>query len=149
LSDDDQDNIISSLVGATLGFGKVMTKISDPEFEHICAALGLEHTISADLTTARSLVDTVEGRNVVELSTVLRGDTRFFVFTVRAEDKGAPTDLSLPADTRILFVYRDGEVRMADEGFELQEGDDVVLLTKSMHLSNLQERWGVESTGPV
>jgi trk system potassium uptake protein TrkA len=147
LSDDDQDNIISSLVGATLGFGKVMTKISDPEFEHICAELGLQHTISADLTTARSLVDTVEGRNVVELSTVLRGDVRFFMFTARAEDAGPPEALKLPEDTRVLYAYRGNDLRMVGEGFEVQEGDDVVLLTRSGRLNEFVERWGAGSVG--
>lgn len=141
LSDEDQDNIISSLVGRSLGFDKVVTKISDPEFEHICAELGLEHTISADQTTARSLVDTVEGRNVVELSTVLRGDVRFFVFTARAADEGAIKDLSLPDDTIVLYAYRDNDIEMIGDGFELREGDDVVLLTRSKHLNKLRDNW--------
>jgi trk system potassium uptake protein TrkA len=141
LTDNDQDNIIASLVGRSVGFERVLTKISDPDFEHICVELGLDHTINADHTTARRLVDEVEGRSTVELSTVLRGDVRFFVFTARKEDAGPAKDLSLPERSRILFAYRDARVMPADDGFEIEEGDDVVLLTSAEHLDELRERW--------
>lgn len=141
LTGDDQDNIISSLVGRSLGFAKVVTKISDPEYAHICSELGLDHTISVDQTTARSLVDTVEERNAVELSTVLRDDVRFFVLTARPEDACAIKDLSLPDDTRVLYAYRDGALELTSDDFELREGDDVILLTRSKHLDALRERW--------
>lgn len=140
LSNDDQDNIISSLVGRSLGFGEVVTKISDAEFEHICAELKLDNTISATQVTARRLLDTVEGRGVVELSTVLRGDVRFFVIAVTAEEAGPASGLELPADTRVLYGYHDGKLLWPDEDLELEEGDDLVLLTNSERVGELKER---------
>ena len=104
-----------------------------------------EHTISADQTTARSLVDTVEGRDAVELSRVSRGDVRFFVFTVRGCDEGPLEDLSLPAETRVLFAYRDDEPLFAADELELREKDDVILLTRSKYLNDLRERWKPDS----
>jgi trk/ktr system potassium uptake protein len=141
VTDNDQDNIITSLVGRSLGFRRVVTKISDPEFVHICVELGLDSTINADQTTARSLLDTVEGRSVVELSNVLRGDVRFFVFSAREQDAGSARDLSLPQETRILFAYRNNELLATGEDYQVQAGDDVVLLTRSAHLDELTQRW--------
>lgn len=140
LSNDDQDNIISSLVGRSLGFGTVVTKISDPEFEHICTELGLVNTISATHVTARRLVDMVEGRGVVELSTVLRGDVRFFVISVGDGEAGPLPELDLPDETRVLYGYRDGELLLPSEDLRLKAGDDLVLLTTSRHLKKLRER---------
>jgi len=140
LSNDDQDNIISSLVGRSLGFGEVVTKISDAEFEHICAELKLDNTISATQVTARRLLDTVEGRGVVELSTVLRGDVRFFVIAVTAEEAGPASGLDLPAGTRVLYGYREGKLLWPEEDLELEEGDDLVLLTHSDRVRDLKER---------
>lgn len=145
LSNDDQDNIISSLVGRSLGFGEVVTKISDAEFEHICAELKLDNTISATQVTARRLLDTVEGRGVVELSTVLRGDVRFFVIAVTAEEAGPASGLELPADTRVLYGYHDGKLLWPDEDLELEEGDDLVLLTNSERVGELKERGKAEA----
>jgi trk system potassium uptake protein TrkA len=140
LTDDDQDNIIASLVGRSLGFGEVVTKISDPEFEHICAELRLDNTVSADQITARRIVDNVEGRGVVELSTVLRGDARFFVIPVTQDEAGTLAELSLPKDTRVLYGYRDGEMLLPDDDMPLKAGDDLVLLTKSSRLKELKDR---------
>ena len=141
LTDNDQDNIIASLVGRSVGFERVLTKISDPDFEHICVELGLDNTINADHTTARRLVDEVEGRSTVELSSVLRGDARFFVVSARKEDAGPAKDLSLPDRSWILFAYRDEQALPADDGFEVEEGDDLVVLTDAEHLDELRERW--------
>jgi trk system potassium uptake protein TrkA len=140
LSIDDQVNIIASLVGRSLGFGHVLTKISDQEFEHICTELGLDHTISADQVTARRLLDTVEGRAAVELSTVLRGDVRFFVITISEDEAGPASDLELPEDTSILFGYRKDDLVRPEKDFTLQTGDDLVLLTNSRHLEELRGR---------
>lgn len=140
LSGDDQVNIIASLVGRSLGFGNVVTKISDPELEHICAELGLDNTISATQVTARRLLDTVEGRAVVDLSTVLRRDVRFYVISVSEDEAGPAGELRLPDDTSILYGYRDGELIRPAAQFKLETGDDLVLLTTSGHLEELKQR---------
>jgi len=140
LADDDQDNILASLVGRSLGFDDVVTKISDPEFEHICAELKLEDTISADQVTARRLVDNIEGRGVVELSTVLRGDVRFFVLTVGEQEAGPLSGISLPPDTHVLYGYHEDRLLLPDEDASVEAGDDLVLLTNSKRLKELQER---------
>jgi len=140
LSNDDQDNIISGLVGRSLGFGEVVTKISDAEFEHICAELKLDNTISATQVTARRLLDMVEGRGVVELSTVLRGDVRFFVVAVTAEEAGPVSGFELPGETRVLYGYRDGKLLWPDDDLQLEEGDDLVLLTTSDRVTELKDR---------
>jgi trk system potassium uptake protein TrkA len=146
LADNDQANIIASLVGRSLGFGHVVTKISDPEFEHICAELKLDNAISADQVTARRLLDTVEGRGVVELSTVLRGDARFFILPATDSDAGTAAELALPADTWVLYGYRDGKLLRPGKEFMIEPGDDLVLLTTSQHLQELKARGLPEST---
>jgi trk system potassium uptake protein TrkA len=140
LTNNDQDNILASLVGRSLGFGDVVTKISDPELEHICTELKLDNTINADLVTARRLVDNVEGRGVVELSTVLRGDARFYVLSVAEHDAGPLSGISLPPDTQVLYGYHDGKLLLPDGDTRVEAGDDLVLLTRSKRLRELQQR---------
>ena len=55
LSGRDQDNIIASLVGRSLGFRKVITRIEDEELEYITLALGLEQCVVPDRTMGRYL----------------------------------------------------------------------------------------------
>ena len=140
LTKNDQDNILASLVGRSLGFGEVVTRIADPEFEHICAELHLDNTINADLVTARRLVDMIEGRGVVELSTVLRGDVRLYVIPVTEQDAGPLEELELPSETRVLYGYRKDELFLPEADTRLEPGDDLVLLTNSKQLKELKER---------
>jgi len=55
---DDQPNIIGSPVAHSLGFSRVVTKIDDPELEHICAELGLADSLVPIHTVGRYLQTT-------------------------------------------------------------------------------------------
>jgi trk system potassium uptake protein TrkA len=94
LTDNDQNNIIASLVGRTLGFSRMVTRIQDPDFETICLELGLEDTIIPARTISRYLADIASGVDILELSTVLKGEARFYYFKVRKEHAGKISDLA-------------------------------------------------------
>jgi len=96
LTDDDQDNLIASLVGRSLGFKRVITSIQDPEFEGICRELGLENTIVPSRTISRYLADMVMGLDILELSTIIKDEARFFTFVAGKGDAGTVGDLKLP-----------------------------------------------------
>jgi len=86
LTDSDQANVIASLVGRSLGFKRVVTSIREKQFEGICRELGLKDTIVPYRTISRYLEDMVGGSENVELSTVLKGEARFFTFVAGAEE---------------------------------------------------------------
>ena len=137
----DQSNIIASLVGRSQGFKRVITSISDPELQHICIELGLEDTIVPDRTIASYLLDLSRGVDSLEFSAMLKGDARLFTFAVRPEDVGPLAKLQLPPDTRTILVNRDDEFVPVDDELELQEGDEVALVTRESHLEELADRW--------
>ena len=110
LTGHDQTNIIASLVGRSLGFKKVVTKIQDPTYEHICIELGLEATIVPSRTIGRHLAELFEGRDSFELSTMLRYDTSVFSFVAREKQVGGIADLALPKSSRIMCIYRKGKL---------------------------------------
>lgn len=78
LTDNDQDNIIASLVGHSLGFGRVITVLRDTDYEPICAELGLDGAIFLDWTIARNFLDMIRGFEFATLSAVLKGDSGSF-----------------------------------------------------------------------
>lgn len=142
LTGNDQVNIISGLVGHSLGFPRVVTKIEDPEFEHICIELGLEDTIIPVRTTGLYLADMLEGKNPMELSTMIRNEARVFSFVARDTDQGAVAELALPEDSRVVCVYRDGKFIAATDDVKLKTDDEVVIVTHRKNLAALEERWG-------
>ena len=147
LTGNDQTNIIASLVGRSLGFGRVVTKIEDPEYEHICIELGLEDTIVPTGTIGRYLADMFDGRDLLELSSMIKGEARVFSFVVRGEQAGPIHDLGLPKETGIVCFYRDGKFSLADEHSMLKLGDEVLLITHRRNLPILAGRLGDPAGG--
>ncbi|GAB6060976.1 potassium channel family protein [Desulfonatronum parangueonense] len=141
LTDSDQTNLIASLVGRTLGFARVIPKLQDPEFEEISIELDLKDAILPSRTISRYLADMVEGMDILELSTVIKGDARFFTFIVDAEKGKSIAELDLPKNSRLICYYRKGQFNLAEENDTLRKGDEVVILTTSDSLQDLNDRW--------
>lgn len=142
LTGDDQTNIISSLVGRSLGFKRVVTKVDDEELEHICIELGLTETIIPDLTIGRYLADIVEGQNLMELALVIKGDARVFSFVATEADAVPISELDLPPRARVVCLYRSDELLLPEADTGIHPGDEVVILSHSSSLATLQKRWG-------
>ncbi|MCB0220864.1 MAG: NAD-binding protein [Chrysiogenetes bacterium] len=141
LTDQDQANIIASLVGRQLGFSRVVTRIHDKEYESICVELGLDEVIVPSQTIGRYLADMAEGARVMELSSALRGEGRLFAFVAKDTDAVAITDLALPKGTRVMCYYRNDEFCMPDGETAFHEGDEIILVTTAASLPELRERW--------
>ena len=141
LTDNDQANIITSLLGRSMGFQKIITSVEDEDLGSLCEELGLEDTIIPARTISRHLNNIVEGLDNVELSTLLRGNARFFSFVAAKSEKGPISELDMPDGARAIYYYRDDKFYFVDEDTKVNEGDEIVILTDSKHLSELNERW--------
>ncbi|MGR9051656.1 MAG: potassium channel family protein [Gammaproteobacteria bacterium] len=141
LTKSDEANIIASLVARSLGIKRVVTRIEDPSFEHICIELGLNDTIIPTLTNARYLANIAAGRNILELSAAIRGNVRLFSFIAAEEDAGPIAELDLPKQSRVIFFYRENMFHPADADTKLQKGDEVVVVTTTDEYEKLHEKW--------
>jgi trk/ktr system potassium uptake protein len=141
LTDDDRTNILASLVGRSLGYRRVVTSIRDVEYEGICKELGLEDVIIPSGTISHYLADMALGRDILELSSALRGEGRMFSFVAGKDDAVAVGALGLPEGARVMCVYRNEEFLLADEATVISEGDEVVLISHSRNMPALGERW--------
>ncbi len=141
LTNNDQTNIIASLVGRSLGFKHTVTRIEDEAFTHICIELGLENTIIPAQTIGHYLADMLNGESQLELAVALKHDARIFSFVATAADAKSVSDLSLPGDSQVIFLYRGNRFNIANSDTHLKEGDEVVVITHDKHLPTLMERW--------
>lgn len=141
LTKSDEANIIASLVARSLGVKRVITRIEDPEFEHICIELGLNDTIIPTLTNARYLANIAAGRNILELSAVIRGNVRLFSFVADETNEGVIGDLDLPKQSRVIFFYRDNLFQPVDGDTKLKKGDEVVVVTTTDEYEKLHKKW--------
>lgn len=142
LTGDDQTNILSSLAGRSVGYERVVTKIDDPEFEHLSLELGLEDLIIPSRTIGRYLADMFEGRDHMELLATVKGDARIFSFVAGEDDEKTLEELDLPENSRVMFLYRDDKFTLPEGDTRLQREDEVIVVTHRKHLETLEERWG-------
>jgi len=141
LAGNDQHNIIASLVGRSLGYKRVITRIDDPSYEHICIELGLEDVVVPDYTIARYLADLCEGQNPLEVSALVKSDARIFSFVASEQDEISIADLELPEGSRLMFWYRDEKFMLPSDDSVLKKDDEVVIVSHSEVLPELKERW--------
>jgi trk system potassium uptake protein TrkA len=147
LTGNDHVNIIAGLVGKSLGFARCVVKIEDPQFDHICLELGLDDTIVPAQTASRYLADMIAGKDLLELSTLIKGNARMFSFVVNRDQEGPVEDLQLPDNTRIICVYRNEDFLLPNAGMALQVDDEVVMITHTNHLEELEKRFRNHSLG--
>lgn len=145
LTGNDQTNILSSLVGRSLGFKRIVTRIEEPELEHICIELGLENTIVPARTIGRYLSDLFEGRDPLELSTMIRDEARVFSFVAHEGDVGDIRELALPKQSRVIIIYREENFILPGAEDKIRDGDEVVIITHRKNLQELKERWSATS----
>lgn len=148
LAGNDQTNIIASLVGRSLGFARVITRIADLEFEHICIELGLDDTIIPSRTIGRYLADSFQGLNLLELSGMIKDEARMFSFVAHGLDQKSVSEIDFPAQTRMVCLYREGKFVPVDGDTKVRDGDEIVVITHSKHLAALHERWGTTAERP-
>lgn len=141
LTNNDQNNIIASLVGRSLGYTRVITRIQDPSFEPICLELGLDDIIIPSRTIARYLVDMVAGVGIPDISTVLKSEARLFSFIATKEEAKPIAELELPSGARVICYYRQDKFILPEQDSTLETEDEVVVLTHSGNLATLQERF--------
>jgi trk system potassium uptake protein TrkA len=110
LTDSDQVNIITELLGRSMGFKQVVRSIEDVELQNLCSELELKDTIIPVRTMSQYLENMVRGLDNVELSTVLKHDARLFTFVAGKDET------------------------------ELQKGDEVIILSHSKNLPGLNDR---------
>jgi trk system potassium uptake protein TrkA len=82
-----------------------------------------------------------QGRDPLEISAMIRDEARFFNFIASENEEGPAEDLGLPGESRVICMYRDDHFTVADAKTSLRAGDEVIILTHSKNLTELQERW--------
>ncbi len=141
LTGKDEANIITSLLGRSLGFKRVVTSIEDPDLENMCREIGLEDIVIPARSISRHIVDMVRGLENIEWSTLLKGEARFFSFVAGKDEAVDASDLELPEGAEFIYYYRENKFFLIDEKTRFKKDDEIIILTYADNLAELSERW--------
>lgn len=142
LTNHDEDNVLSALVGRSIGFKRVLPKMLNKELGAICEELELKDAVFADETVAASLLDSLQADAAPDTELPVGEAMRMLRVVVRPADAGPLSDLDLPENVRLVALDRDGAQRFADEAETAEECDGLILLAHEDALPALRERFG-------
>ncbi len=146
LTNDDEVNILSSLISRQYRVAHTVTLINRDIYSGLLQAIGLSNVVSPRFTTAASILRHVRRGRVFGLSTV--GDGSLEVLEAEAMQTSRITEaplasLRLPESTIIGAIVRGDEVIIPDGGSRVQSGDHVVMVTRQQHLSHVERLFEV------
>lgn len=134
ITDDDETNIIGSLMAKHMGCERVMTLITKTDYAPLVMPLGIDATISPRTITVSSIMKHVRRGRIKELYNVCNGNAE--VMQIEVADNAALankliSDIKLPKNVLIGAIIREGMVVPPYGEQMIKTGDNVIVLMKS------------------
>ena len=150
LTNDDEANIMSSLLAKRLGAKKVMTIINNPAYVDLIQGGDIDIAISPQLATIGTLLAHVRRGDIVSVHSLRRGAAEAIEAIAHGDAKSSKVigkairDIGLPPGTTIGAIIRDEEVLIAHDDTTVQTGDHVILfLVDKKHIRDVEKLFHV------
>ena len=133
LTNDDEANIMSSLLAKKLGARKVMALINNPAYVDLVQGGQIDIAISPQLATIGTLLTHVRRGDIESVHSLRRGAAEAIEAVAHGDAKSSKVvgrmiqDIKLPPGTTIGALVRDDEVLIAHHNTVIKSGDHVIL----------------------
>lgn len=145
LTNDDEANIMSSLLAKRLGARKVMTLINNTAYVDLVQGGEIDIAISPQLATIGSLLTHVRRGDVESVHSLRRGAAEAIEVVAHGDSKSSRVigrmieDISLPPGATIGAIIRKDEVLIAHDDTVIESGDHAVLfLMEKQHIRDVE-----------
>lgn len=133
LTNNDEANIMSSLLAKRMGAGRVMTLISNPAYVDLVQGGEIDIAISPQLATIGSLLTHIRRGDVVNVHSLRRGAAEAMEAIAHGDRNTSKVvgraigNIALPPGTTIGALLRDDTVLIAHDDIVVQTGDHLIL----------------------
>jgi len=146
LTNDDQVNILSSVMAKRLGCKSNLTLINSSAFLDFTKTLGIDAFVDPRAVTISRILQHVRRGRILAVYSIQQGAAE--VIEAEALETspivGTPLrELELPNDIRIGALFRNGEVVRPDGESKIMTGDRVVLLAKASAVRHVEQLFRV------
>lgn len=146
LTNDDQVNVLSSVMAKKLGCQATMTLINDLAYQSFTDVLGLDAQINPRAVTISRVLQHMRRGLIRQVHSVQKGQAE--VIEAQALETsplvGKPLrDQDLPEDVRIGAVYRDGQVIRPNGDTIIKANDRVVMFAKTSAIKSVEQMFRV------
>lgn len=146
LTNDDEANIMSSMLAKRLGARKVMALINNPAYVDLVQGGEIDIAISPQLATIGSLLTHVRRGDVVNVHSLRRGAAEAIEAIAHGDSNSSKVvgktigEIDLPDGTTIGAIVRDDKVLIAHDDVMVEADDHVILFLIDKRRINNVER---------
>jgi trk system potassium uptake protein TrkA len=133
VTNDDEVNIMSSLLAKRLGVRQVVTLIANPAYVDLMQGGDIDIAISPQQATTSSLLTHVRKADVVKVHSLRRGAAEAIEAIAHGDSRNSKVvgraikDVDLPPGTSIGAIVRGDDVYIAHDDVVVEPGDHVIL----------------------
>jgi len=133
LTNNDDANIMSSLLAKRMGAARVMTLIANPSYVDLIQSGEIDIAISPQQATIGSLLTHIRKGDVVNVYSLRRGAAEAMEAIAHGDKNTSKVvgkqveDIALPEGTTIGAVVRDNKVFIAHDDFVIETDDHVIM----------------------
>lgn len=146
LTNDDENNIMSSLLAKRLGARKVIALIARQAYGELMQGSMIDVAVSPSQATIGALLHDVRQGAVVRGHRLRRGKAEAIEFEVVGDKESSNVvgrqvdDLRLPRSAQIAAILREGQVLIPENDTVIQQGDHVVVYAGSREVMKRVEK---------
>jgi len=133
VTNDDEANIMASMLAKRIGARKVMALISNPDYVDLIQGGEIDIAISPQQTTIGSLLTHIRKGDVVNVHALRRGAAEAIEAVAHGDQNSSKVvgrrldEIPLPSDTTIGAIVRKQEVLIAHDHIRIEPDDHVIL----------------------
>ena len=146
MTNDDETNILSSLIAKRYGVPHVVTLVNRSIYTQVVRQIGLDVTVSPRLSTVASILGFVRKGRIHGMASLADGSLE--VLEAEALETSLILnkplrDLSLPEDTVVGAILRDGEIIVPNGSVQVQTHDHVLMVTSTESVNAVEKLFEV------
>lgn len=150
LTNDDEDNIMSSMLAKRLGAKKTLTIINDSAYVDLIQGGDIDIAVSPQQATIGSLLAYIRRGDVAKVHSLRRGAAEAIEAIAHGDSRSSKVvgktidEISLPSGTTIGAIVRGEEVLIAHGDIVVQSGDHVILfMVNKRHIREVERLFQV------
>lgn len=146
LTDNDEINMVSSLLANHLQVKKTITLIEKTDYFPITKTIGLQRCINNSIATANAVMRYVRHGNVLASSTLKGIDVEMITIKASPDNKFLDTPLhsvKFPKNTIIGVIVRSGSIFVPTGQNMMKAGDEIVFFAEKKSVQDIEKMFAV------
>ncbi len=142
VANDDEVNILSSLLAKQQGCASAITLMNNPIYGNLVGSLGIDVALDPRETTVSSIVQHMRRGRIRDLYSLFDGKAEFIEAEVLEGSKVAKKtlgELRLQGEVRFGMIVRNGETILPSAETQLLSGDQVVFLAMAQSVKKVEQ----------